>query len=63
MALIDLIAVYSAHFTGRFLPWHRLFLHTMEGLLRGKCAYQGYMTYWDWTIGQSNGRRGHLYRK
>jgi len=43
-------ALNSAHFTGRFLPFHRLYLHTMEGLLRDKCGYKGYMSYWDWTI-------------
>ena len=42
-----LITVYSAHFTGHFLPWHRLYLHTMEGLLRDKRGYKEYMTYWD----------------
>ena len=50
----ELIAAHSAHFTGRFLPWHRLYLHTMEGLLKDKCGYEGYMTYWDWTIGKSD---------
>ena len=29
----------------------------MEGLLRNKCGYKGYMTYWDWTIGRSDTRR------
>jgi hypothetical protein len=48
----EFIPTYSAHFTGRFLPWHRLYLHTMEGLLRDKCGYKGYMAYWDWTIGK-----------
>ncbi|KIM81626.1 hypothetical protein PILCRDRAFT_8665 [Piloderma croceum F 1598] len=47
---VHMDAVNSAHFTGRFLPWHRLFLHTMEGLLRDQCGYKGYLTYWDWTI-------------
>jgi hypothetical protein len=57
---IELIITYSAHLTGRFLPWHRLYLHTMEGLLRNKCGYKGYMTYWDWTIGRSSTRRPNL---
>jgi hypothetical protein len=56
----ELIAAHSAHFTGRFLPWHRLYLHTMEGLLKDKCGYKGYMTYWDWTIGKSDRRDCHL---
>jgi len=47
---VHMDAVNSAHFTGRFLPWHRLYLHTVEGLLRDKCGYKGYMTYWDWSI-------------
>jgi len=51
---IELIPIYSAHLTGIFLPWHRLYLHTMERLLREKCGYKGYMTYWDWTIGRSD---------
>jgi tyrosinase len=47
---VHMDATKSVHFTGRFLPWHRLYLHTMEGLLRNKCGYTGHMTYWDWTI-------------
>ncbi|KAF9507192.1 hypothetical protein BS47DRAFT_1377967 [Hydnum rufescens UP504] len=43
-------AVDSAHFTGRFLAWHRLFLYTFETLLREECNYQGYVPYWDWTL-------------
>lgn len=52
--LISPLAAFSAHLTGRFLPWHRLYLHTMEGLLKHKCGYTGHMTYWDWTIGGSD---------
>jgi len=47
---VHIDATNSAHLTGRFLPWHRLYLHTLEGLLRTKCGYTGHMTYWDWTI-------------
>lgn len=57
---ITLTNCYSAHFTGRFLPWHRLYLHTMEGLLRDQCGYNGHMTYWDWTIGESERQAGHM---
>lgn len=49
--LLILTNLGSAHFTGRFLPWHRLYIHTMENLLRNECNYKGYMTYWDWTLG------------
>jgi tyrosinase len=31
----------------------------VEGLLRDKCSYKGYLTYWDWSIGAS-GRRDYL---
>jgi tyrosinase len=29
------------HFNGVFLPWHRLFVHTMEKALRDECGYRG----------------------
>jgi tyrosinase len=29
------------HFTGVFLPWHRLFVHTLEQVLRDECGYRG----------------------
>lgn len=24
----------------------------METLLRNECGYKGYLTYWDWTLGE-----------
>jgi len=47
---VHMDAADSAHLTGILLPWHRLYLHIMEGLLRERCGYTGYMTYWDWGI-------------
>ncbi|KAA8913483.1 hypothetical protein FN846DRAFT_929282 [Sphaerosporella brunnea] len=35
------------HFNGVFLPWHRLFVHTMEKILIEECGYRGAMPYWD----------------
>jgi len=28
------------HFTGVFLPWHRLLLHQIERALRDECGYR-----------------------
>ena len=39
------------HSTGFFLPWHRLFVQTLEDELRSKCEYEGVQPYWDWTKG------------
>ena len=36
---IDLTEEY--HFTGPFLPWHRLFLKKYESDLRSVCDYEG----------------------
>lgn len=35
------------HHTGWFLPFHRLYLHTHERLLREECGYKGAQPYWD----------------
>ncbi|KAF9785223.1 Di-copper centre-containing protein [Thelephora terrestris] len=37
------------HSTGFFLPWHRLFVQTLEDELKSKCGYDGVQPYWDWT--------------
>jgi tyrosinase len=29
------------HFTGVFLPWHRMFLHEIERAMRVDCGYRG----------------------
>ncbi|KAF8342262.1 Di-copper centre-containing protein [Cantharellus anzutake] len=44
-------ATNSAHFTGIFFAWHRLFLVTVENILRKDCHYTGYLPFWDWTLG------------
>ncbi|KAF8259519.1 Di-copper centre-containing protein [Lactarius quietus] len=38
------------HFTGLFLPWHRMYLHFFEQALKEKCGYTGVSPYWNWTI-------------
>jgi len=51
----DLIKVHQQlapfiHGTGWFLPFHRLYLHAHETLLRDECGYKGAQPYWDETI-------------
>lgn len=41
------------HYTGQFLPWHRLYVQTFEDELRSKCGYDGVHPYWDWTKGDN----------
>ncbi|KAG9093043.1 hypothetical protein FS749_015186 [Ceratobasidium sp. UAMH 11750] len=36
------------HFTGQFLPWHRLYEHEWTNALRQKCGYKGVAPYWAW---------------
>ncbi|KAG6909420.1 hypothetical protein DXG01_000573 [Tephrocybe rancida] len=38
------------HATGRFYPWHRTFIHTVETAMKRHCKYEGAMPYWNWTI-------------
>ncbi|KAK1772866.1 hypothetical protein QBC33DRAFT_584298 [Phialemonium atrogriseum] len=45
---IDLTEQY--HFTGPFLPWHRLFIWQYEADLKNICGYTGTQPYWDWTL-------------
>ncbi|KAL2109103.1 hypothetical protein VUR80DRAFT_2967 [Thermomyces stellatus] len=45
---IDLTERY--HFTGPFLPWHRLFVRKYETDLKDLCDYEGAQPYWDWTL-------------
>ena len=42
------------HSTGFFLPWHRLFVETLEEEMRSKCGYDGVHPYWDWTQGNAS---------
>ncbi|RPA76205.1 Di-copper centre-containing protein [Ascobolus immersus RN42] len=44
------------HYTGLFLPWHRLFLREFERSLQEKCGYQGALPYWDYTIDSGSGK-------
>ncbi|KAG6918031.1 hypothetical protein DXG01_016883 [Tephrocybe rancida] len=37
------------HSTGRFLPWHRTFIHAAEIAMKQHCDYHGTSPYWDWT--------------
>lgn len=36
------------HFTGLFLPWHRLYVHQWTNALRKQCGYKGVAPYWAW---------------
>ncbi|KAF8342253.1 Di-copper centre-containing protein [Cantharellus anzutake] len=42
-------ATDSAHYTGIFFGWHRLFLNTLENMLRKECHYTESLPFWDWT--------------
>jgi tyrosinase len=51
----DFLSAYSisgwhATQTTDYLPWNRLFIHTLESALRNECAYLGDMPYLDWTV-------------
>ena len=41
------------HGTGFFLPWHRIYVQTLEDEMRAKCGYTGVQPYWDWTLGDA----------
>ncbi|CUA71592.1 hypothetical protein RSOLAG22IIIB_09681 [Rhizoctonia solani] len=36
------------HWTGRFLPWHRVYLFEWTNILREECGYDGVVPYWAW---------------
>ncbi|CAE6451834.1 unnamed protein product [Rhizoctonia solani] len=36
------------HFTGLFLPFHRLYVHEWTNALRSQCGYKGVAPYWAW---------------
>ncbi|RPA82145.1 Di-copper centre-containing protein [Ascobolus immersus RN42] len=44
------------HFTGLFLPWHRLFIREYERSLQDLCGYKGVQPYWDYTIDSGPGK-------
>ncbi|EUC59434.1 tyrosinase tyrosinase: common central domain protein [Rhizoctonia solani AG-3 Rhs1AP] len=35
------------HWTGLFLPWHRVYLFEWTNILREECGYDGVVPYWD----------------
>ncbi|KAK0204725.1 hypothetical protein DFS33DRAFT_1382625 [Desarmillaria ectypa] len=37
------------HWTGYFLPWHRLLTFKFERALQDYCGYTGTQPYWNWT--------------
>lgn len=37
------------HFTGLFVPWHRLYVRSLEQAMQDKCNFSGTQPYWDWT--------------
>lgn len=43
-------AFTSAHFTGRFLAFHRLLLQTLDNILAEECGYKGAIPYWNWYV-------------
>lgn len=56
----DMIMIHKSmtpkvHFVGQFLPWHRMFLHHFETVLRNECLYQGALPYWDMSIDVAGG--------
>ncbi|CAE6420321.1 unnamed protein product [Rhizoctonia solani] len=36
------------HWTGLFLPWHRVYLFEWTNILREECGYDGVVPYWAW---------------
>ncbi|KAJ8496452.1 hypothetical protein ONZ51_g1080 [Trametes cubensis] len=38
------------HETGLFLPFHCLYVHAVEKVMKERCGYTGAFPYWDWTI-------------
>ncbi|CAE6509048.1 unnamed protein product [Rhizoctonia solani] len=40
------------HWTGRFLPWHRVYLFEWTNILREECGYEGVVPYWAWEKGK-----------
>lgn len=46
---------------GRFLPWHRLYLHLYEQALRTTCGYPHALPYWDWTLSYTDPRLAPIF--
>ncbi|KAF5343668.1 hypothetical protein D9758_014689 [Tetrapyrgos nigripes] len=51
---IHMDGLQSLHVTGRFFPWHRLFLHAFESHLKNQCGFTGALPYWDFTQDSAN---------
>ncbi|KAH8749491.1 amino acid transporter [Diaporthe sp. PMI_573] len=47
LTYVHLIQTSYVHAVGAFLPWHRLYVHLHEQLLRNECNYTGYQPYWE----------------
>ena len=48
-------AIEQIHETGLFLPFHCLYVHAVEKVMKERCGYTGAFPYWDWTIGACTG--------
>ncbi|KAF4511563.1 hypothetical protein G6O67_003346 [Ophiocordyceps sinensis] len=49
------------HRSACFLPWHRHVLSVIESMMRSRCAYQGSMPYWDWSLDWMNLARSSIW--
>ncbi|CAH7686077.1 hypothetical protein BY996DRAFT_4575143 [Phakopsora pachyrhizi] len=54
----DFVSVHDrsrtrVHWVGKFLPWHRNFLHLYEKALNS-CGYNGGIPRWDWSLDAEN---------
>jgi tyrosinase len=45
---------YQIHHAAIALPWHRYFLHVYKETLRSERGWDGWLPYWDWTLGSGN---------
>ncbi|KAK3389896.1 hypothetical protein B0H63DRAFT_409761 [Podospora didyma] len=49
------------HGNGRFLGFHRAFVHLYETALREECGYTGGQPYWDWTKSYKDPRTASIF--
>ncbi|PGH13112.1 hypothetical protein AJ79_03819 [Helicocarpus griseus UAMH5409] len=40
------LQAYATHYVGAFLPFHRIYMHAHETVLRNECGYKGHQPYW-----------------
>jgi tyrosinase len=52
---------HQVHFTGLFLPWHRWYLHSLEGALKTECGFKGSIPYWNWSMDASDTEHSPLF--